>query len=249
MAFNQLRPKLKKRVMSNDSNYTIKVSGKRETIDQLLAYLDRKKERYETWQEKVKGITGEAYVSGRNAAMKEFGLTRVCEFVTWGFFLESRKDLKRISKIVLGGWANENSWNMAISGEDGELAELYSRFPELSYAVAYSDDYSRGDCYPPAFEKEISEDEMATLNVDDLELFLEGGSDFLDMPVMDYKHLGKGSARYLSREWPKLKEPVEILDLSGILDVSAKDLKFLAKLKANVKFSESVKKLLKEAKP
>ena len=60
---------------------------------------------------------------------------------TWRF------DLDQIKKESLGGysarisgWANENSFNYSITGEDGELGDLECKFPNIEIRGWYRDE-------------------------------------------------------------------------------------------------------------
>ena len=80
--------------MSNDTNYSIRIEGETVEIDRLLRFLEEKKTRYEAWQEKTKGLSPEERHKSFKATLKEYGLKRSADFVTWGFFVEERKDWK-----------------------------------------------------------------------------------------------------------------------------------------------------------
>ena len=214
--------------MSNDTNYTMRIEGETVEIDRLLRFLEEKKTRYEAWQEKTKGLSPEERHKSFKATLKEYGLKRSADFVTWGFFVEERKDLKKKTKLVLGGWANENSQNNAISGDVGELAGLYREFPDLDYSVEYNDEYSEGTCSPPDFEKEESDRSATTLDCLAMDM-VEGGGEqelkhCLDMDTKDYKYLDQ--ADDIAERISKLEGRI---DLTGLVELSEKDAKFFAK--------------------
>lgn len=214
--------------MSNDTNYTIRIEGETVEIDRLLRFLEEKKTRYDAWQEKTEGLSPEERHKSFEATLKEYGLKRSADFVTWGFFVEERKDLKKKTKLVLGGWANENSQNNAISGEVGELAGLYREFPDLEYSVEYNDEYSEGTCSPPDFEKEESDRSATTLDCLAMDLYEGGGEQdlksCLDMNTKDYKYLDQ--ADDIAERISKLEGRI---DLTGLVELSEKDAKFFAK--------------------
>lgn len=113
--------------------------------------------RWEKWQAKTRDWDPERRAEDREAEMARLGIAKRAGFVTWGFVLDEREDDDGTSTVTLLGWANENSSNCHISGEDGELTDLHSHFPELEYDVEYTDDYSSGFCVPPHFDKQERE--------------------------------------------------------------------------------------------
>ena len=214
--------------MSNDTNYTIRIEGETGEIDRLLRFLEEKKTQYEAWQKKTEGLSPEERHKSFKATLKEYGLKRSADFVTWGFSVKERKDFIKKTKLVLGGWANENSQNNAISGEVGELAGLYRKFPDLEYSVEYNDEYSEGTCSPPDFEKEESDKSATTLDGVVMDLYEDGGEQTvkscLDMDTKDYKCLDQDDN--IAERISKLEGRI---DLTGLVELSEKDAKFFAK--------------------
>jgi hypothetical protein len=141
--------------MSNDSSYTIRITGEANRIDQMLDYLVKKMNRWEAWEKKHKKITGPAHLKAMKKSMKELGLTYTGEFVSWGFTVEKRVKRTKTDTVTLYTWANENSSNTPVSGPEGELHALHEKFPDLTIKVKYKDDYSKGGCAPPNFEKDF----------------------------------------------------------------------------------------------
>ena len=214
--------------MSNDTNYAIGIEGATSEIDRLLRFLEEKKTRYDAWQKKTEGVSREERHKSFQANLKQYGLKRPADFGTWGFIVAERKDLKKKTRLVLGGWANENSQNFAISGEVGELAGLYREFPDLKYYVEYNDEYSEGTCSPPDFEKEESDKSATTLKSVAMDLYEDGGEQSLksclDMDTKDYKCLDQ--ADDIAERISKLEGRI---DLTGLVELSEKDAKFFAK--------------------
>jgi len=143
--------------MGNDSSHTIKISGGHEEIDAVLRFVDDKTRRWEQWDARTKKWSAPKKAADRERQISKSGGR--AGFVTWGFVVEDRLDEGERSTGTLDSWVNENSSNCHVSGEEGELADLYGRFPDLECDVEYSDDYSQGFCMPPNFEKRESEDE------------------------------------------------------------------------------------------
>jgi hypothetical protein len=120
--------------MSCDANFYIEARAeKKASLQKMLKYLEEKKERWDSWQESGKSSEELLKVSGE----KKFA-----DVVSWGF------SWGRIKKADGGGhkvdgtaWANENSHNVHISGSDGELASIATRFPEVEWAVEYRNEY------------------------------------------------------------------------------------------------------------
>lgn len=115
--------------MSNDTQYKLKFSHESfEYMGDVLKYLEEKFDRWEDAKKK-----------GQKARdlLKEHGLKKANEVVSWGFNVE------RVT-VCLSAWANENTTNLPISGENGELADLLQKFPELEIDGKYEDEYTYG---------------------------------------------------------------------------------------------------------
>lgn len=215
--------------MGNDSTYTIVVSGGKSDIDELLRYIEEKTERWEKWCAKTEKWSEKRRAKSREEEMKKHGIEKRAGFVTWGFTVDGREDRGNKSTVTLTGWANENSSNCYISGEDGELADLHKRFPYLDYSVDYTDDYSQGFCLAPYFEKQESEEGIDSngggiLEVENIEAFLESkdGGGAVD-PAL-YEYLGAGAAEYLASNLDR------VIDLSGLIYIGEDEAKALAKI-------------------
>jgi len=124
--------------MSNDTDYSLVFSHpKKKYIQSVIKYLEEKKTRWDKAENEGKKSSD---------LIKELGLSTPAEVVSWGFNFGS------ISKNAGGGsysveataWANENAFNMHISGEGGELEDVLNKFPELEISGTYSDSYGSG---------------------------------------------------------------------------------------------------------
>ena len=230
--------------MGNDSSYTIKLSGSSDQIAAVAEYIAEKTRRWEAWDAKTKSWDAEKRAEARVDEMKKLGLRKRADFVTWGFIVEDLETEDGLGTITLSGWANENSSNCHISGEDGELAVLHARFPSLDYSVDYRDDYSQGYCLPPFFDKQEDEEAGGTLEQQEAEFFLRGGEEGLmewaGTETNDYKYLGEGVAVLLSQRLDRN------IDLSGVEWLGEDEAMALARLpKDRVKLNASVEKLVK----
>ena len=107
--------------MSNDTDYKL-IFGhpKREYLEQVMNHLIEKKERYE--QKKPEKIPLQQH-------LKDLGLNRSADFVSWGFSFGKITKVSSLHKVEASTWANENSSNVHIAGEHGELASLLKVFP------------------------------------------------------------------------------------------------------------------------
>jgi hypothetical protein len=216
--------------MSNDTNYQVVIKGGSDVIDRLLNFLEEKKTRYEAWQKITQGLSPQERQESLTAALKEHGLNNYSDFVTWGFNLEERQDFKKnMSGIALSAWANENSQNCSISGEEGELAGLYRKFPNLEFRGAlYSDEYSEGICLPPNFEKQESVRSATTLKDIAMSFLEEGGEqmlkEYFDMGTKDYRYLDRSDN--IAERLIKLEGEI---DLTGLVELSVNDAKIIAK--------------------
>lgn len=124
--------------MSNDTNYSLIFRhAKRKYLEQVLEYLEAKKTRWDKAKE-----------HGIKCAdiMAKYGLSSPSEVVSWGFqFGSIEKDPESKGFMVTAeSFANENSSNLPIGGEGGELQDLTEKFPELDIGGTYSDEYAAG---------------------------------------------------------------------------------------------------------
>jgi hypothetical protein len=229
--------------MGNDSTYTITVGGAKKEIDALLLYIGQKTERWERWSAKAKKLGAEKRAKSREREMKKHGIEKRAGFVTWGFTVEGREDRGEESVVTLGGWANENSTNCYISGEDGELAVMYELFPSLEYSVDYTDDYSQGVCAPPYFEKQEVEDEdgsgQVILEIGDIEIFLESDAEGGEgtSTTSFCKYLGAGVAEYIAQRLDR------VIDLSGLEYITDDEAQALATVSSEkLKLSKALEK-------
>lgn len=124
--------------MSNDTNYSLIFRhAKRKYLEQVVQYLETKKARWDEAQEQGKSC---------DDIMTELGLSSPAEVVSWGFqfgSIENDPDSKGFM-MTAESFANENSSNLAIGGDGGELQELMGKFPELDIGGTYSDEYAAG---------------------------------------------------------------------------------------------------------
>lgn len=122
--------------MSNDSEFTLRFRHKKKRyLEQVREYAEQKKSRWDEFKAESNNV---------RILMKRVGAKKPNEVVSWGF------DFDRITKNGTGycltatAWANENSSNVHITGEEGELADLLSKFPELEIEGEFSDEYGWG---------------------------------------------------------------------------------------------------------
>ena len=126
--------------MSNDTDFKLEFScPSREQLEHLLWYLNFKKERWDYWQRNGNGSDG---------LLARVGTKSCAAVVAWGFSLEDEITVSSSGRAIIKvtAWANQNSGNVHISGESGEIADLRERFPFLTIDGTYSDEYgNRGD--------------------------------------------------------------------------------------------------------
>ncbi len=122
--------------MSCDVDFSIEArAAKKSSLQKMLKYLEEKKARWDSWQS-----------SGKSSAelLKATGEKNFADVVSWGFHWGKIKKRGGGGYGVTGtAWANENSSNVHISGANGELASIASRFPEVEWEVEYSDEYEQ----------------------------------------------------------------------------------------------------------
>lgn len=124
--------------MSNDTYFNLTfVCPSREMLEHVLTYLQRKKARWEAWKER--GKRSEDLLERTGAS--SFGAV-----VSWGFDvgeIEVGEDGE--ASVTATAWANQNSSNVWIGGEQGELADLLQKFPFLEISGRYKDGYGDGE--------------------------------------------------------------------------------------------------------
>lgn len=121
--------------MSNDTNFKLTFScPTREQLEHVLAYIQFKKNRWDFWQStKQNSAQLVERVGGQNPAA----------VVSWGFGFEDEinVDDEGCASIDATAWANQNSRNVWISGEEGELVDLVRRFSFLEISGELEDQY------------------------------------------------------------------------------------------------------------
>ena len=126
--------------MSNDTDFKLTFScPSREKLEHVIWYLDFKKERWEYWKQNGNPSDG---------LLARVGTKSYAAVVAWGFSLEDEIAVNPSGRATIKAtaWANQNSRNVHISGDNGEIADLRERFPFLTIDGTYSDEYgNRGD--------------------------------------------------------------------------------------------------------
>jgi hypothetical protein len=121
--------------MSNDTDFKLKFScPTREQLEHVLWYLNFKKQRWDYWSGTDKGS---------DALMARVGMKSPAAVVAWGFSMEEEIQVSSsgLASIKATAWANQNSWNVHISGGSGEIADLRERFSFLTIDGTYKDEY------------------------------------------------------------------------------------------------------------
>lgn len=209
--------------MSNDTNYTIKVTGETETVKNLIQYLEKRVKINQSWREYYQNYKGKITEEVAKKYAASIGLADHQHLKWWDMGIEKITHNGNSSVAELWSWANENGRNSDISGEGGQLAQIYGEFPRLNYEVKYNDEYSWGICSPPFFDKEPSQESEETLGYDDLEFMKE-----LEIDTSSYRYLGEDGAEFFSSEHSNAEGDY---DLSGIEKLTENDAKQLAKYK------------------
>jgi hypothetical protein len=125
--------------MSNDVTYNLTFShSSKDYLDEVVKYLKNKKDNYD-----------QAVQAGESTEnmIKRLGMESPADFVSWGFEFSHIEGNNGYFYIDVYGWANENSTNIPIGDEDGELASLMKKFPELDIEGNYRDDFTYGKIY------------------------------------------------------------------------------------------------------
>ena len=143
--------------MSNDTSYTLKFRHpKKARLNEVHTYLTKIKPAI---CELVQKIEFDEEWS-REERLKFLGIQQWSEVITW-FFPDMEARFSSIEKsdggtarlhvMSMEAWANENAFNVRISGPSGELADLLARFPDVEIGGEYVDDFGAGSVQ--GFEK------------------------------------------------------------------------------------------------
>jgi len=108
--------------MSRDVDFDLTFTcPSQEELEEVATYLGRKKARWDAWERRGKSP---------KQLLSRVGVTSYGAVVSWGFvFGEIVVDDDDEASVHVTAWANQNSWNVRISGETGELADLLEKFP------------------------------------------------------------------------------------------------------------------------
>jgi len=122
--------------MSNDTDFKLEFScPTREQLEHVLWYVNFKKDRWDYWK-------GNDNTSDGLCA--RLGTKSYAAVVAWGFSLEDEINVSSSGRasVKATAWANQNALgNVWISGDNGELADLSSRFAFLRVEGTLSDEY------------------------------------------------------------------------------------------------------------
>lgn len=120
--------------MSNDTDFKLVFCcPTREQLEHVLWYLEFKKSRWSYWK-------------NRGAEVDELrarvGASSKAAVVSWGFTFNDEINVSEngLASVTGKAWANENSANIRISGDNGEIADLRNRFPFLTVDGTYKDE-------------------------------------------------------------------------------------------------------------
>lgn len=119
--------------MSNDPSFSLRFRHeKKRYLEELRQYAEQKKARWDKFNATGKDV---------KVLMKLVGAKKPNHVVSWGFEFGKLVKYKGGYCLLAWAWANQNSWNMHITGDDGELADLVARFPELLIEGEYESEY------------------------------------------------------------------------------------------------------------
>jgi len=124
--------------MSNDTDFDLTfICPSREMLAHVITYLKRKKDRCDAWFRRGKGSA---------ELIERTGAPNRGAVVAWGFgFDEIEVDEDGEASVAVTAWANQNSSNVWISGDEGELADLHQKFPFLEIHGTYRDEDGSGE--------------------------------------------------------------------------------------------------------
>lgn len=126
--------------MSNDTDFKLKFTcPSREQLEHVLWYINFKKERWDFWKQNNKNVKD---------LLSRVGAESRAAVVAWGFSMDDEIQVSPsgLATIRATAWANQNSSNVYISGDDGEIEDLRNRFSFLTIEGSYKDEYgNRGE--------------------------------------------------------------------------------------------------------
>jgi hypothetical protein len=170
--------------MSNDTDFRLRFRHKKKRyLEQVREYAEDKKARWDEFKAEGKDV---------KVLMKRVGAKKPNEVVSWGFdFGEIEKDGDGYC-LPATAWANQNSSNLHVTGDDGELADILAHFPELEIEGEYSDEYGRGSvCQTEEFEWSCDDDDEDDHDEEDEDTTSNEGSggEQLEFGIVHYVRL------------------------------------------------------------
>lgn len=137
--------------MSNDTTLNLEFRHKKKSyLEDVQKYLEEKKKRWSNLENSGKEMS---------ELMKKAGVQSPNQLVTWGFNFENITKSEGEYVLSADTWANQNSFNTHVTGDEGELADLLVNFPELIIKGTYEDEYGRGSINQSEQEEEESKEE------------------------------------------------------------------------------------------
>lgn len=122
--------------MSNDTEFSLRFCHRsRAYLERVRAYAEEKKARWDASEKKV-------------------GARRPNSVVSWGFLFDAIEADGDGFRLPASVFANQSFANVPITGDDGELADLLARFPELVIEGEFRDEYGRGTVFQTEQEYE-----------------------------------------------------------------------------------------------
>lgn len=121
--------------MSVDTDFRLTLScPSQEKLEYVLQYLQFKKRRWDYWQQQKHGSA---------VLLKRVGGHNAAAVVAWGFDLDGdiSVDADGCASVSGTAWANQNTGNVWISGDDGELVDLVKRFSFLDISGEMKTEY------------------------------------------------------------------------------------------------------------
>lgn len=160
--------------MSNDTSYTLKFRHpKKARLNEVHTYLTKIKPAICELVQKINFDEGWP----EEERLKFLGIQQWSEVITW-FTPDTEVRFSSMKKsdggtgtlhvMSMEAWANENAFNVWISGLCGELNDLLVRFPDVEISGKYVDDYGVGSVqgYEKVYEMSLEEHEIALLRND-----------------------------------------------------------------------------------
>jgi hypothetical protein len=122
--------------MSNYTDFTLQFSHPtRQYLQEAREYMEVKRERWHAWQ---------AGGGNPKVLLEKLGAKRPNEIMSWGFKFGEISHEEEGFVLHATARAKQDEGHLHITGQDGELADILSKFPDLRIEGVFKDDDGGG---------------------------------------------------------------------------------------------------------